>query len=63
MKNRFEQILRLETEFQNLSKRRDELFEMDDAEVSGFQLASILASIHKVEKEIKSLRRVPVLVG
>ena len=61
MTSRFEQLLRLETEFQNLTKLRDELFERDDAEVSGFQLATILAAIAKVEKEIRALRRAPVL--
>lgn len=59
MTNRFEQLLSLETEFQNLSRLRDELFDKDDAEVSGFELARILAAISRVENEIKTLRRTP----
>lgn len=61
--NRLEQLLDLETEFQKLSRLRDELFERDDAEVSGFQLANVLASIRDVENEIKTLSVSPVYVG
>ena len=62
MTNRFERLLRLETDFQSLSKLRDQLIEKDDADVSGFQLANVLAEITKIEKEIKSVRRATALV-
>ena len=58
---RFEKLFALESEYQRLVKRRDEMFAEEDVEDTGFRLATVLSQITRIEKEIKELRhRTPV---
>jgi hypothetical protein len=56
MDDPFRKLFELELEFQSLSKERDKLMELDDTEVTGFRLATLLARIARLEETITMLR-------
>ena len=57
MDTKFKKLVELESRYQRLSRKRDELSFVDDADLSGVELYSVFAEIARVEKEISALRR------
>ena len=57
MDNRFKKLVELEIRYQQLTKKRDDMSIVDDSDISGFELYSILSEIARVEKEIQAIRK------
>jgi hypothetical protein len=57
MNEDFRCLLELESQCEVLSKQRDALMELDDAEITGYQLANLLVKIAKLEERIDEIRK------